>query len=619
MTTSLEETSAKVKDLILAYESQSSHVNLHEEHLEQRQRSKSIGNVLSYKMFRQPIVEIRNILDIEKELVKIEAHLTYYEVYEKESQVAFQEQLFDVLTNIVSFDPEGREGTIQKKKELIAETQKLARILNAKLPFDGDVSKNIRRSYSSYSRREDSSNLQETRISSTNINNGYTKSEESFDFTPTSPTKHEDSIDGQNDLSSPEIPTETKVNTHEATGLMPSVSKLKKFFSFRRDEKPVIPSTYSSVSRSQSLRVATSSSSSSRIVKKDSRINETIEEGEAPVETVTATPEFGFRFNPIPYSEGLNGKTANLTKSKSTSDLKLNVATASNSETVNDQSDEVFIDLTKDADDISQESIEHHEESFVSGKVKLLKQNFESLSVSFNKEEKFEKHVIRKEVTHNGTQHFNNYEIEKPFVVSSGSVDALKSNFENLNHIKEPCVLQKEPEEANIVPIQNPVLYQIASETNESSTHISTLTRNETEELENEDISRPKYVTSTSIEALKQKFENLSRNNSIETATDNSVTKVDGERSIESSDNSLNDQQNNNSLEKIDVHDKTQKLLKLIDSPVTGVQSYADLETSGGAMGDSYLENVINEVLNGQSLQDVDDEFEKLMQEPSSK
>ncbi|KAL1497236.1 hypothetical protein ABEB36_008229 [Hypothenemus hampei] len=526
MTTSLEETSAKVKDLILAYESQSSHVNLHEEHLEQRQRSKSIGNVLSYKMFRQPIVEIRNILDIEKELVKIEAHLTYYEVYEKESQVAFQEQLFDVLTNIVSFDPEGREGTIQKKKELIAETQKLARILNAKLPFDGDVSKNIRRSYSSYSRREDSSNLQETRISSTNINNGYTKSEESFDFTPTSPTKHEDSIDGQNDLSSPEIPTETKVNTHEATGLMPSVSKLKKFFSFRRDEKPVIPSTYSSVSRSQSLRVATSSSSSSRIVKKDSRINETIEEGEAPVETVTATPEFGFRFNPIPYSEvnlgafrlkraisgkyinfqGLNGKTANLTKSKSTSDLKLNVATASNSETVNDQSDEVFIDLTKDADDISQESIEHHEESFVSGKVKLLKQNFESLSVSFNKEEKFEKHVIRKEVTHNGTQHFNNYEIEKPFVVSSGSVDALKSNFENLNHIKEPCVLQKEPEEANIVPIQNPVLYQIASETNESSTHISTLTRNETEELENEDISRPKYVTSTSIEALKQKF-----------------------------------------------------------------------------------------------------------------
>ncbi|KAL1497252.1 hypothetical protein ABEB36_008245 [Hypothenemus hampei] len=614
MTTTHKEIPAKVKNLILAYESQSSCVNLHEEvHLEQRHRSKSIGNVLSYKMFRQPIVEIRNILDIEKELVKLEAHLTYYEVYEKESQVAFQEQLFDILKNIVSFDPEGRESTIQKKKDLIAETQKLARVLNAKLPFDASTSKNIRRSYSSYSRREDLSNLQETRVSSTNLNNGFTKSEDSLDSPQISSLKPEDST-GEDDFNSPEISTEEKVYTHEETGLMPSVSKLKKFFSFRRDEKPVIPS-YAGVSRSQSLRVT--SSSSSRIVKKDSNINKTIQEGQAPAVVV---PEFGFRFSPMPYSEGLGGKTANIAKSKSTSDLKQEAASALSNEIVDDQSEDAFVGLTKDDDDIGQEPpIEHYEEPFMSGKVKLLKQSFESLSVSLNKEEKFEKHVIRKEVTHNGTQHFNDYEVEKPFVVSSGSVDTLKSNFEKLNHIEELYLLEKEPEEANIVPIQNPVLYQIASETDESNTSISFLTLNGTEEQENEDVSRPKYVNSTSIEALKLKFENLSRNNSIETGTDNSVTKVDGECSIESTDISLNDQQDNNSLEKIDDHDdKTQNLLKPINSPVTGVQSYADLEMSGSALEDSYMETIIDEVLNGQSLQDVEDEFEKLVLDPES-
>ncbi|XP_019758959.1 uncharacterized protein LOC109536925 isoform X2 [Dendroctonus ponderosae] len=273
--------SAKVKDLIFAYERQVSHTDpLEEYYYEGRQRAKSIGNVLSYKNFREPELKINNILDIEKELVKIEAHLNYYEVYEKDTHVAFQEQLFSVLTNIVSIDPEGHESTIQKKRELIGETQKLATILNLKLPTDGSHSyRGVRRTYISAIRKEEnvhsSTSLRnkEHRVTSTTshstVNSGF-QSEESLNSTKDSIEFSSKQEDAQSeDLKKSEDATESQTpplavvqNDPEAEPKSSSaVSKLKRFFSFKRDEKPAIHVTaaaYSGVTRSQSLNLKTS-------------------------------------------------------------------------------------------------------------------------------------------------------------------------------------------------------------------------------------------------------------------------------------------------------------------------------------------------------------------------
>lgn len=264
--------SAKVKDLIFAYERQVSHTDpLEDYYYEGRQRAKSIGNALSYKNFREPELKINNILDIEKELVKIEAHLNYYEVYEKDTHVAFQEQLFGVLTNIVSIDPEGHESTIQKKRELIGETQKLATILNLKLPTDGSHSyRGGRRTYSTATRREESLHSsislrsKEHRVTSNTshavINSGF-QSEESLTSTKDSIeciSKQED----EDDWKKSEDGAENKQKApEEEPKRSTTVSKLKRFFSFKRDEKPAIHVTaaaYSGVTRSQSLHVKTS-------------------------------------------------------------------------------------------------------------------------------------------------------------------------------------------------------------------------------------------------------------------------------------------------------------------------------------------------------------------------
>lgn len=268
---------AKVRNLIFAYER---HMSTSEslDNYEGRQRSKSIGNSLSYKLFRQPNLEIHNIIDIEKELVRIEAHLNYYEVYEKETHVAFQEQLFNVLTSIVSIDPEEHESTIEKKRDLIGETQKLAKILNSKLPFNGNNSSmGLKKSYSSVVRREEaivsttsSRNHEHKAILSGQLSsNGGFKSEESLNSTKDSvdiSSRHEDSssVDFNKLEERPESatpPPQKKIVSESEPSYIPSVSKLKKFFSFRRDDRSevkVIPAAYSGVSRSQSLNLKTS-------------------------------------------------------------------------------------------------------------------------------------------------------------------------------------------------------------------------------------------------------------------------------------------------------------------------------------------------------------------------
>lgn len=268
---------SKVRDLIFAYERQASYIEEPETGPISRQRAKSTGNGLSYKKFRQPNLEIHNLLDIEKELVKIEAHLNYYEVYEKETHVAFQEQLFNILTSIVSIDAEGHENAIQKKKDLIVDTSKLARILNSKLPFEGThTHKTLRRTYSNVVRRDEA--VVSTTLRSRTVNGGY-KSEESLNSTRGSvdlsvSSKQDDvnSIDLNRPGSASPIPDKQEVIKSE-TGFLPSVSSLKKFFSFKRDEKPEIRVTsaaYSGLSRSQSLNLK----SSTYVVTKRERVAE---------------------------------------------------------------------------------------------------------------------------------------------------------------------------------------------------------------------------------------------------------------------------------------------------------------------------------------------------------
>ncbi|CAG9767286.1 unnamed protein product [Ceutorhynchus assimilis] len=240
----MAEVSTNVKDLIFAYERQTSSTESLE-HYEGRRRAKSIGNALSYKLFRQSNLEIHHLIDIEKELVKIEAHLNYYEVYEKETQVAFQEQLLNVLTFIVNIDPEGDENYKQKKKDLIAETQKLFRILTSKLP--------VYRVQSYRSIHRTASRREEAIVSSTSARRGIAssqafKSEESLDY---SNKDSSSSVDLNTTEEKSQAATSPQITVTSETSFIPSVSKLKKFFSFRKDDLKVTPN--SGVSRSQSL------------------------------------------------------------------------------------------------------------------------------------------------------------------------------------------------------------------------------------------------------------------------------------------------------------------------------------------------------------------------------
>ncbi|XP_066258464.1 uncharacterized protein [Euwallacea similis] len=265
---------SKVRELIFAYERQASSLDVPEEHYIGRQRARSIGNVLSYKQFRQPNLEIHNLGDIEKELIKIDAHLNYYEVYEKETHVAFQEQLFNVLTGIGSIDPEGHESITQKKKELIGETQKLAKILNSKLPFKGVQShRSMKKSYANFIRKEEavvsttSIRNKDQKTVSSFINGGF-KSEESLystkdsvDFSVSSRVDDVSPVQFNKIEDRPETATPPPENkTVNDTGYLSSVSRLKKFFSFRKDDKvslKLTPASYSGISRSQSLNLKT--------------------------------------------------------------------------------------------------------------------------------------------------------------------------------------------------------------------------------------------------------------------------------------------------------------------------------------------------------------------------
>ncbi|XP_050302523.1 uncharacterized protein LOC126740504 isoform X8 [Anthonomus grandis grandis] len=373
-----EDSACKVRELIFAYERQNSELEPVE--FQGRKRAKSIGNALSYKLFREPDLDIHSMVDIEKELVRIEAHLNYYEVYEKETHVAFQEQLFNVLTTIVNIVPEDHESTILKKKELINETQKLARILNAKLPFGGNVStKGLRRNYSSVLRKEEAvvtttSQRSYLSASQSTINETF-KSEDSLNSTRDSDIFSPKVDDSSSMVEGPTKEEKSDTVIQETKGYLPSVSRLKKFFSFRRDERPTVnavPTTHPSISRSQSLSVK-----SGKYVTKNYQN-----------EQVTVSNE---TIIPIISEEGKTDDV-DIIKSEESNEIKGDIHhNISVSKLKN-----MFEDVKKDTDEAEthqssticqsqEETIQSNDEIYMPGKVQILKKNFESLNTSTSK------------------------------------------------------------------------------------------------------------------------------------------------------------------------------------------------------------------------------------------
>ncbi|XP_076261939.1 uncharacterized protein LOC143197268 isoform X31 [Rhynchophorus ferrugineus] len=255
---------SKVRNLVHAYENQTTYVESASEQYSFRRRSKSIGHALTYKLFRDPNLQLNSLLDIEKEVVKLDTHLNYYEYYDKETHVAFLEQLFEVFKALVSIDPEGCETTKQKKAELIAETQKLSKTLNAKLPYNSPSKRLVRR-IEVAAQREDNivtttGNYEVLKhsISSEASNSSFNKSTESLSSLKDSSNQLKISNDNEQSTSQyNETTPDTTVQSPTEIQDQPkpkSVSKLTRFFSFRESKPsiPIIPSAYSGVSRSAS-------------------------------------------------------------------------------------------------------------------------------------------------------------------------------------------------------------------------------------------------------------------------------------------------------------------------------------------------------------------------------
>lgn len=258
---------SKVRNLVHAYEKQTNYTESVEE-FGLRPRAKSIGNALTYKLFRDPNLEFNTLLDIEKEIVKIDAHLNYYEIYEKETHVAFQEQIFEVLKALVSVDPEGCETTIQKKKELIRQTQKLSKILNSKLPYDNSRSGYKFRKGLAFKREENTvsttgrfENHKTSSFSSQASVSSLNKSLESLhslkDTTDYARSDElPDHLQNHGEIPQPDTTIQSLPENEVEAPKPKSVSRLARFFSFRTETKPEIKvgsSSYSSISKSASF------------------------------------------------------------------------------------------------------------------------------------------------------------------------------------------------------------------------------------------------------------------------------------------------------------------------------------------------------------------------------
>lgn len=97
-----------------------------------RPRAKSWGNILGDDVVVR-YNDYYTLQDIKEALRKVETNLNFYQVYDKQKHVAFQEQLFNILTSVVNIETETDDDPAQKKN-LITKTQTLVSFLNQKLP-----------------------------------------------------------------------------------------------------------------------------------------------------------------------------------------------------------------------------------------------------------------------------------------------------------------------------------------------------------------------------------------------------------------------------------------------------------------------------------------------------
>ncbi|XP_060521996.1 uncharacterized protein LOC132699354 isoform X2 [Cylas formicarius] len=244
----------KVRDLIFAFERQSSSLASSDEGFA-RPRAKSTGNALTYKIFRQPKLEIHDISDIETELVKTETHLNYYEIYDKETHIAFQEQLFDIITGIVKIDGRGDERIAEKKKQFIEQAQKLAKVLNGKLPFDNQR-KGTKKVYAAVVRKQDQyvAKTQEypSEVNSSRSAEGTQSPVPSSVYVSSELENSNETVTQSDGVSQNSVVSPKSGAGEVDSSFLPSVKKLKAFFSFRRqpEDKPKVSTT---VTRSRSM------------------------------------------------------------------------------------------------------------------------------------------------------------------------------------------------------------------------------------------------------------------------------------------------------------------------------------------------------------------------------
>ncbi|CAH1154710.1 unnamed protein product [Phaedon cochleariae] len=133
--------SVKVKDLIAAFENKKSSTSDYP-----RPRARSLGDLLSKNVVVR-LNQSNTFEDIEEALKQFDKKLSQYESYKKEQHVTLQNEVFNILTSIVSV-----KSDEEKKRYLITNTQRFVALLNKKLPSNNSTSSSDEHKYITYDR-----------------------------------------------------------------------------------------------------------------------------------------------------------------------------------------------------------------------------------------------------------------------------------------------------------------------------------------------------------------------------------------------------------------------------------------------------------------------------------
>ncbi|XP_028129853.1 putative uncharacterized protein DDB_G0292292 [Diabrotica virgifera virgifera] len=122
--------SVSVRKLISAFENQTNSP----EATYFRPRTRSLGNILAKNVTVREN-QFATLDEISDALEVIQQQLQVYDIYNKERHVAFQEELFNILTSIINID---NDDPI-RARNLISTTKHLVSVLNNKLPSNNSV------------------------------------------------------------------------------------------------------------------------------------------------------------------------------------------------------------------------------------------------------------------------------------------------------------------------------------------------------------------------------------------------------------------------------------------------------------------------------------------------